>query len=173
MIKNTPAPTLPANISHILTNYQDGIYSEWRTPSFILRDNNLSVYNHLAMTNPGAPSTLETSNTAVAMINIYRDIMDNTSYSNELKNVTASLMQSMDDLNVNLANNATYLYNNTTECLTRYDLLTGLEIESNYVQPTNAMIAIDTPTSPFTHLNSRLICASGGNQDNDNACHDP
>ncbi|MEW5820355.1 MAG: hypothetical protein AB1782_09205 [Cyanobacteriota bacterium] len=165
----SPASEVPSNLDGVLTSFYTGEYLA-----------NISAYCGLGYSRyynevkfPSAePSTSRPSGAASI---IFDKILNDSSYSDSLKNVTIALMQNVDDIAVNQQKMISGIQSPLgygTDIVNKYNILNGQLIETVTPTPPATIDGFYHPqTSVATDLTSTLICVSGKNTSESMACY--
>lgn len=168
--------TLPENISDILTGFDT-------TQTSLTGYQNGNDLGYLKYSKINSPSTFNADlswRPGNNIVNIYDNIISNTKYSSEIKNITTALYKDLDELNFALKQQTSTAYSISTSSnptsgysiTKKYDPVTGL-INLNKIyyfkdfQPDNIL---HPKTALSTDLDSALICATGKYDDTGKAC---
>lgn len=137
--------------------------------------NSFSDYIERAKVNNEDISYKLTYSPQYQIMTIYDQIMSNSNYSQNLKNVTTELLSQMNDTEQNFINT---IGNLCYEGVSNYghgnfDIITGeLQPGSTSITAlTDLNLAIHPETSNITNLDSTLVCVAGHNNDTNNTCH--
>ncbi|MEW5822241.1 MAG: hypothetical protein AB1782_18750 [Cyanobacteriota bacterium] len=160
----TDSLTLPAELAELLPNYRDydlyrlirdGMYIGEATYDF--KDYDSDVY----------PS--------YAMVEVFKGIMDNPNYPDELKAITQELYLDIADLGFQQSSLAQCVKEGIGDgkSFDEYDPITGDRIgRVDFVIQEGLEDLLKPNASSFTDLESALICVTGGNSETSNKCHD-
>jgi len=176
-LKQTASYDLPSSVSGILTNYNS---SSTTVVDFSNKSTDLGLAKYTELKNPSSFNSLKTEYPAYAMLDIYNQIMSNSSFSSSLKNVTKELYKNINSVSFQrayaLADYSTYSSSNmfnTTAFYTQYDPFTGSVLNANTVSRSisSTLTEILKPkTSTNTNLSSTLVCVSGDNTSDGSTC---
>jgi len=163
---------LPSNISSLLPSFG---YSNASPLSFGIDIADLGKAKYKQITEPNYFYTARNISPAYAMLNIYDQIMNNSNFSDSLKNVTTELYKNIGDMayqrEVALIGAATNGYTGN-KIPPQYNPISGELIST----PTNSFAgdfkSITHPkTSTNTKLSSTLVCVAGKNKSDTNSCY--